>query len=315
MAWSEHSLHRWLARRRTPKRSRIVGSRGHDAAVLRGSSSDASGTTARRVVCTDQTIEGVHFDSAAPPGAVGHKAAARAISDLAATAARPHALLLALSAPKTCDEGWLKRVIGALDRTAHRFGAELVGGDLACAPGPVALSVTALGELTGKRRSPGRDRARAGQVLLVTGPLGGSALGRHLNFQPRVEEGRWLFEQGATAMIDVSDGLALDLSRLAHASGVRIDLDQVPIHRDARRAARASSWSAREHALFDGEDHELVATLPAAAWRRVEALARRPWPALQRIGSVAAGQGLWFEPVVDERARRWDGVGGWLHGS
>lgn len=301
MPWSEEKLLRWLAGRARPSRTRQVGSRGHDAAVLRRSAG-------RPVVCTDQCVEGVHFETGVAPRRIGAKAVARTLSDLAATAARPSGVLLALSAPARAREAWLRAVIEGADACARRHGAELVGGDLACVPGPAHLSVSAFGELAGKRRPPGRDRARPGQLLLATGSFGGSGRGRHLDIEPRLAEGVWLHEHGATALMDVSDGLSLDLERLARLSRVRVDLERVPIHPDAEKAARTSGRPALEHALEDGEDHELVATMTPAAWKRCERSARRRFPALEVVGCVRAGEGL----RVGGRRRK---GGGWVHGS
>lgn len=309
MPWSETKLLTWIHRRAQRSVDRlVVGSPGHDAAVLRR-------PAGREVLCVDQTIEDVHFEPGTAPRLVGHKAAARALSDLAATAAEPRALLLALAAPGEVRERWLRAAIAAVDATARAHGATLVGGDLARHAGPLALSVTAVGELTGSTRSVGRDRARAGDVVLLTGPVGGSRLGRHLRFEPRIDEGLWLHAHGARVLMDVSDGLALDLSRIAAASRVRIDVDEVPLHADARRAARASGRTALEHALGDGEDHELIATLPATAWRRCAARAQRDFPALRPIGRVRRGRGLWIPHEEDGSPVRWDGRGGFRHGA
>jgi thiamine-monophosphate kinase len=306
-AWSEVRLHRWLAAR--GKAPGLAGSAGHDAAVLRA-------LRGRPVLCVDQCVEGIHARLGVAPRRLGRKAAARALSDLAATAATPRAVLASLTAPPERAERWLRETLRGVDEEARRHGAALVGGDLCCAPGPAELAVTALGEIDGSRRPPGRDRARPGQVVVATGPVGGSGLGRHLTFAPRLAEGRWLFDHGATAMMDVSDGLALDLSRVARASGVRIDLEHVPAHADARRAARASGRGAEAHALFDGEDHELIATLSPAALRRALAEAPRRCPGLVRIGRVRSGRGLYL-PVPGRvgELRRWNGVGGWVHGA
>jgi thiamine-monophosphate kinase len=156
-------------------------------------------------------------------------------------------------------------------------------------------------------RAPSRDRARAGHVLLATGEFGGSRLGRHLAIEPRVALGARLVAGGARALIDVSDGLARDVARLARAAGARAELELVPIHRDARRAARRDGRTAEWHALHDGEDHELVAAAPPRAAERLLAEWNEPVP-LVRIGRLVAGSGLWIRGV------RWDGRGGWLHG-
>ncbi|MFN0007530.1 MAG: thiamine-phosphate kinase [Planctomycetota bacterium] len=295
--WSEDALHRWIHGLPAPRALR--GSRGHDAAVLasiRGSP----------VLCVDQTIEGIHFEPGTAPALVGRKAVGRALSDLAATAASPRAVLVALAAPRRCPERWIRGVLAAARATARAHGADLVGGDLSSTRGPAIVSVTAFGEMAARRSPPGRDRARPGQVVVLTGPVGGSRLGRHLRVRPRILFGQRLLAAGATAMMDISDGLAWDLHRLARASRVRIDLDldAVPVHADARRAARIDRRGALDHALHDGEDHELVATL-----------ARSRISAFRTIGRVSRGTGLWIHGT-DVVTRRWKpSEGGWKHGA
>ncbi len=304
MAWSEDSLHRWLMRSFGGDRRK--GAIGHDAAVL-------STRVSMLAMCVDQCIEGVHFEARTSARAVGTKAASRALSDLAATAAEPLALLLALGAPERAQESRLRGVIEGVAARAKDYGARLVGGDLACVDGPLALSVTAIGRAPAGE-PPGRDRARVGDVVLLTGPVGGSRLGRHLEIVPRLKEGRWLHDRGARALMDVSDGLAWDLFRLARLSGVRIEIEEVPVHADAEVQARRSGRSARWHALSDGEDHELVATLPARALARVLREAPRRCPRLTVVGRVRAGSGLWLRETDGELAA-WNGKGGWRHGS
>lgn len=116
-------------------------------------------------------------------------------------------------------------------------------------------------------------------------------------------------------MMDVSDGLARDLARIARASQVRIDLECVPTHADAEQLAAGSGRSAREHALHDGEDHELLATLAPGAWAAVEEQAMLRFPELSVVGRVRTGAGLWLAPVEGQPLQAWDGTGGWLHGS
>lgn len=303
MTWSEDRLHRFLA---TWSRPRILsGSHGNDAAVLR----ELGG---RVVVCTDQVVEGVHFVRGERPARIGRKAACRALSDLAASAATPRALVLALNAPRRLDDRTVRALVVAVRDTARAWGAELVAGDSCASDAPLQLAVTAIGALVGRARPVGRDRARPGQLVVVTGAVGGSRLGRHLAIRPRFEAGRALFECGATAMMDVSDGLALDLFRIARASGVRIDLElaHVPIHADARRLARKTRRLPLDHALHDGEDHELVATLSPRGYE----LARARVSDLCVLGRVASGSGL---HLLSEsgRSRRWRiSEGGFVHG-
>ena len=309
MTWDEDSIHRWLARGAREERPRgTVGGVNHDAAVLAASAG-------RSVHCVDQTIEGVHVLPGAPARKVGRKACARALSDLAATAAHARAVLCAICVPRTREEAWIRGVIAGVRKLAREHGADLIGGDLAAARGRASVTVSAIGELAGRKRPPSRDRAKPGQRVLITGPTGGSSLGRHLTFEPRLAQGRWLHERGASAMMDVSDGLAWDLYRLARSSGVRIELDEVPVHRAARRLAKSSGRSATWHALHDGEDHELIATLAANDAEDALRAARRRLPDLTAIGRVRAGQGLWLRGP-DERLRRWSpDEGGYRHGA
>lgn len=266
-------------------------------------------------MCTDACAAGVHYEEGYAPRAVAFKAAARALSDLAATAARPHALVLGLCAPAETKEARLRALIDGVDRAGRAHGAALVAGDLSLVPGPERLTVTALGFFSGRLPAPGRDRAQARDVLFLTGPVGGSRLGRHLRIQPRIDEGIWLAAHGARAMLDVSDGLALDLSRLARASGLRARLQSLPIHRDARRAARLDQRSAVDHALHDGEDHELIVAVPPSRAATLLRSGRRLLPSLERIGILEPGRGLVLD--LDSRPETlWDPKqGGWLHGN
>jgi thiamine-monophosphate kinase len=310
MAWDELELHAWIRERFD--QSGLLGGRGNDAAVLE--------RLARPVVCVDQTIAGVHFEPAADPGRVGRKACARALSDLAASAAEPRAVLVALALRRSASAAWARRVLLGVAEMARRHGAILAGGDLSELDGPrgaAAIAVTALGE--GRARSPiGRQRARPGELVLLTGPVGGSPLGRHLDFEPRVAAGLELARAGVRCMLDTTDGLALDLWRLAEASGVRIDLERVPLHADARAQARRTGSSALEHALEDGEDYELVATLSPRAFERLER--SRALPGLAAVGRVRRGRGLYVpragkdgEPREDGALERWH-RGGFVHG-
>lgn len=316
MAWNEDRLHRWLQRQSPPEL--LDGRAGHDAAVLPASKG-------RSVQCADQCVSGVHFDEHAKPIDVGRKVVARALSDLAATGAAPVSILLTITAGPEVSEAWLKSAIRGARQMADKCGAGLVGGDLALGPKGIVLAAFAHGNLRGTKEPVGRDRARPGQRVVLTGPVGGSFLGRHLRIQPAIDEGQELFSAGATAMMDVSDGLAWDLHRLARSSGVRIRLDRVPIHRDARRQSRLSGRSALDHALHDGEDHVLIACLDDA---KIPAWA---YP----IGEVVEGRGLWLStellhPSAGESSRSegpgqdsarpagrlWrPGEGGWTHAS
>ena len=241
----------------------------------------------------------------------------RAFSDLAATAAKPRALLLAIRAPGDLDEEELRDWVRGVRDVGRRFDAQLCGGDIACSSGPASLCVTALGEYLGNGRPPGRDRARVGDLVLLTGPVGGSRLGRHLRFDARVEAGDMLHHKfGAAALMDVSDGLAWDLYRLARASGVRARMKAVPLHSDCAAAAREDGVSPLSHALHDGEDHELLAVLRPADARAALASRAKCLSDLSLIGAIERGAGLILdEALLGASSRAWlPSQGGWRHG-
>lgn len=278
--WNEAQLHAWLRQTLSPDGAGRLGAM-HDAAVLEAD-------LGRPVLCCDRTELGVHFDDSARPEQIGWKAAARALSDLAATAAQPRGILLSLAAPKHRTTAWMQAVIQGAISAADSVGAQLIGGDLTAIDRGVSLVVSAHGHLdpaVGDLAAPGRDRAEPGQLLLVTGPLGGSLLGRHLAIEPRVTEGQALWQAGATAMMDVSDGLALDASRIAMASNVVIELESLPLHGDAQRLATETGRPAIQHALFDGEDHELLATISPRGHAALGAILALP---LGRVGPATS---------------------------
>ncbi len=305
--WDEARLLAWLARRGVPRG--VVGSAMHDAAVLGGQFVfPARAAPGRLVVCTDQAIVGVHVTAEASPARLGRKAIDRTASDLAATAAMPVGFLVTLRLGDGANEHGARAILRGAIARARALGADVVGGDISAGPGATGVAVTALGHIPGDRRPPGRDRARPGDVVLVTGPTGGSALGRHLAITPRLGAGRALWKAGARALMDVSDGLGIDLERLARASGVAIHLRLIPEHRDALRAAHASGRSPRDHALEDGEDHELIACMAPAKARAALASGIPGAPAARLVGTVVAGDGLHL--VGDDGVpRRWRGSG------
>jgi thiamine-monophosphate kinase len=225
---------------------------------------------------------------------MARKAVARVVSDLAAAGGRPIAGLCAAGLPR--GERDATELFEAVKRWAEHFGMPLVGGDIASHEGSgVMLSITGIGAAHPTRGVVTRKGAKPGDAVYVTGALGGSfdretGLGRHLTFEPRIEEAAWLCDTlgaGLHAMMDLSDGLGRDAGRLARASGVRLELESEAIPRHPG----VSRW---ENAAGDGEDYELLVvvdgTLPALPHccpvtktpltrigRVVEAEANRPW--------------------------------------
>jgi thiamine-monophosphate kinase len=231
---------------------RVLAGVGDDCAVLRG-----DGREHYFLFKTDAVVEGVHFTAEALPAAIGHKALARALSDIAAMGGAPRAAVITLGLPPGESPQRLRAIYRGLERTAARLGCDLVGGETTRAA-QLFLAVALLGECRGYRPIL-RSGARAGDLLFVTGRLGATQARKHLRFEPRLAEGQWLARRKfATAMMDLSDGLGADLPRLARASRLGYALDPAAIPR-----APGASLAA---ALNDGEDYELLFTVrPARA--------------------------------------------------
>jgi thiamine-monophosphate kinase len=280
----------WLRARLPPHPELRLGV-GDDAAILRL----AAGRD--MVVTSDLLTDGVDFHlHACEPWQIGRKAVAVNLSDLAAMACRPVAIVVSVALPRS-GAGELARGLyrGILDLAAE-FQVALAGGDTNTWNGQLVISVTAVGQLTA--RGPlRRDQGQPGDHILVTGSFGGSILGKHFSFEPRVREALRLHDRYELhAGIDVSDGLSLDLHRLAEASGcgAAISLDAVPIDAAAIQLAAQQSdgLSALDHALSDGEDFELIFTMPAAEADRL--LQQQPLDvSVTRIGRMVEQAGLW----------------------
>jgi thiamine-monophosphate kinase len=288
----ERDLIRWLRRRLPPHPLLRLGP-GDDAAVL------DMANVAECVVTVDMLTDHVDFDLAkVDPRRAGRKALAANLSDLAAMAARPLAGVVALALPR---QGGMELAVALYEGMlplAERYDLAIAGGDTNTCDGPLAVSITLLGAVTG--RGPlRRAGARPGDRILITGSFGGSILGRHLDFEPRVREALLLHERyDLHAGIDVSDGLSLDLSRVLEESGCGavIVTDNVPLADDARRLAEqlGDGSTPLDHALGDGEDFELLLAVPPHEAQRM--LAEQPLRencVLTDIGEFIAEPGLW----------------------
>jgi thiamine-monophosphate kinase len=205
------------------------------------------------VLTSDPLISGVHFTPSTDPEQIGWKAAARVLSDFAAMGADPQYLLINLVAPPEQDFQTLEKIYAGVSKLRKLFGVDLVGGDLA--QGPVLeLHVFGVGRVP-KGKALLRSGAHPGDIIYVTGPLGGSfESGKHLTFMPRLKEAKWLRQSGfVRCMMDISDGLATDLRHILKASKAGAELNGIAIPR----------VGSLDQALFDGEDFELLFTVRA----------------------------------------------------
>lgn len=296
-------------RRLLPQGPGVVIGPGDDAAVV-------AAPDRRVVATTDLLLEGVHFRRDwSDAYAVGRKAAAQNLADVAAMGARPTALLVALVARGSLPLRWTDQLASGLADEAALVGASVVGGDTVRGD-TITIAVTALGDLDGGAPVT-RAGARAGDVIAVAGRLGWSAAGlallsaghespaelieAHRRPEPPYDAGPMAARVGATAMIDVSDGLLADLGHIAEASGLRADVRTArldmpePFREAARRLGNADplTWI-----LTGGEDHPLLATFPPdialpATWRP--------------IGTMSAGTGVTVDGAV------YTGPTGWNH--
>lgn len=301
---------------------------GHDAAVIRPQGRDW-------VITCDQFLEGVHFIADKhPPDSVGYKALARATSDVVAMTAQPRLFLLSLGLPAERSGPWLAAMLSGMARASKRFGLRLAGGDTArivngCPH--LAMNLTVLGELA-RGRAIGRAGARPGDNIYVTGVLGEAQLGlelllrtaknapkydrkllaRHLYPTLPLDFALWLGRNRVpTAMMDISDGLSTDLTRLCKASGVgaRIYSDQVPAVSVPESLQKRARLDALTLALHGGEDYGLLFTAPARIASRVPPISGRT--RVTRIGEIVSGSGV---KLIDAKGKASTlAPGGWDH--
>jgi thiamine-monophosphate kinase len=270
------------------------------------------------VLTTDGVIAGVHFFQGDPPQSIARKALRMNLSDLAAKGATPVGFLLSIALPANTEESWIAAFADGLGQDIAQYSCPLLGGDTDRTPGPLSISITALGTVP-HGAMVRRATAKPDDVVAVSGTIGDAALGvlmhrdadsakrwrlsgvaqdhlrqRYLLPQPRNALAD-LLRRHASAAMDVSDGLVGDLTKLCRASGVaaEVDVAAVPLS-DAARAALAGEGSLIKRILTGGDDYEILLTLPAAKFDAFRAAAESARVPVSKIGQVKRGQGVRF---------------------
>lgn len=274
----------YLTRRFKVKRPVVTGI-GDDCAVLEYTRGKYM------LLTTDMLIEGVHFESSAAPFAIGWKAMAVNISDIAAMGGVPRYALVSAGVPKKKNIKFLKKITEGIEALCRKFDISVIGGDTNRAD-KIVLSITLMGEVE-KKRLVTRSGARPGDLLFVTGNLG-CGRARHLSFMPRQREARILGNFKISSMIDLSDGLATDLNRLARASsvGARVHKRLIPV---------CGAQGSFKEMISRGEDFELLFTAsPGEAKKIIRRMRRKMDLAVTRIGEITRARGV---RIIEESGR------------
>ena len=276
-----------------PTNKNVVAGAGDDCAVL-----DLGVPEKLILFKTDTVVEGIHFTAETPPEKIGRKALARCLSDIAAMAGTPTAALVTIALPKNFDPEFMTKIYDGLNTLAEQFGMAVVGGETTTNPDRILISISLIGTIP--RGNPIlRSGAKVGDAIFVTGELGGSLAEKHLSFEPRLAEARWLAEHfHLHALMDLSDGLASDLRHILNASkvGAAILKTAVPISRAAKLRAKENSAAklAFVAALTDGEDFELLFTIASKDAVKLLDAWKKQFPKLKLscIGKIVAGDGI-----------------------
>jgi len=268
----------------------------HSRSVIQGIGDDAAALDVEGggylLLTTDMLVENEHFTYQDKPGAIGHKAMACSISDIAAMGGIPRHAVVSLGAPAKTNYSFIRGLMGGLKKTARHFGVDIVGGDTVKAP-KIVINVSLTGHVK-RSHLVTRGGARRGDIIFVTGPLGRSFKnGKHLSFTPRLKAAQFLAcHFKPKAMIDISDGLIADLGHILKESrrGAEIDATQIP----------KNPGATLDEALYDGEDFELLFTLSPAKAVRLKRLRHKNF-SFYEIGRITSASDN--VTLIDNRGR------------
>jgi thiamine-monophosphate kinase len=239
------------------------------------------------LITTDMLLDGVHFDTKKTSlEQIGYKSMAASLSDCAAMATIPLAAVVSVGLPRNFGSQKLKRLHKGILVAMKKYNCPLVGGDMTSWTKPLAISVSML-SVPGKTKPVKRSTAKAGDMICVTGTLGGSLAGKHLVFEPRIKEALAIAEAGANSMMDISDGLSTDLNHICRLSkkGAIVYADKIPVSKNSKIL---------NNALNDGEDFELLFTMPQKKFKRL----KKQWrfkTKITEIGKITSGNKVKIE--------------------
>ena len=295
----EFSFIQWIRERQKRRKDVIVGI-GDDCAAINVSSYKLC------LITTDMLVDGTHFDlEKCTVRDVGRKAIACSISDVAAMGCQATVAVVSICFPDHTTEKFAQELYKGIWSIADKYDIEIAGGDIISGHSPLCINVTMLGRDEGLKPVR-RSGARVGDMILVTGTLGGSLLGKHLRFEPRLKEGLILNKNFTIhAMIDISDGLTADLNHILEESRVGAILyeDQIPVSEAAVKMAEKSENTPLYHALSDGEDYELLFTLSKGQAKKAMASHFFARGMISCIGEITRGRGIQMK-FLDGKTRR-----------
>lgn len=295
----EFSFIQWIRKRQKRRKDVILGI-GDDCAAINVSSDRMC------LITTDMLVDGTHFDLKKCTGQdVGRKAIACSISDVAAMGCQATVAVVSICFPNHTTERFAKELYKGIWGISDKYDIEIVGGDIISGDSPLCINVTMLGRDDGLKPLL-RSGAKVGDMILATGTLGGSLLGKHLRFEPRLKEGLILNKNFTIhAMIDISDGLTADLNHILEESHVGAVLyeSQIPISAAALKISKKTGNTPLYHALSDGEDYELLFTLSKGQAKKAVVSHFFDRGMINCIGEITRGRGIQMK-FSDGKTRR-----------